>query len=108
VDRASRILLPAGLGNHEGPFLAEGCNDRLAEDMVVSVEPGIYLPGLGGFRHSDTVFVTESGNELLTQLPTDIETLSLRGLRLWARIKGQVVRWSLGLLQKAAARESHS
>ena len=36
-----------GLGNHEAPWIAEGSDDRLAENMVISIEPGIYLPGIG-------------------------------------------------------------
>jgi Xaa-Pro dipeptidase len=39
-----------GLGNHEGPWVAEGSADILAENMLISVEPGIYIPNLGGFR----------------------------------------------------------
>jgi Xaa-Pro aminopeptidase len=89
-----------GLGNHEGPFLAAGSEDRLAENMVISVEPGIYLRGVGGFRHSDTVLVTRGGFELLTRLPTDIESLTIRGWKLVARMKGFFVRWSLRLAQK--------
>ena len=47
-------------------------NGRFAAGMVNSVEPGIYLPGVGGFRHSDVVLVTETGTELLTEFPRDI------------------------------------
>ena len=45
---------------------------RFAPGMVNSVEPGIYVPGLGGFRHSDVVLVTETGTELWTPFPRDI------------------------------------
>ncbi|HHW07573.1 MAG TPA: M24 family metallopeptidase [Clostridia bacterium] len=58
-----------GLGNHEGPFIAEGSTDILKESMVISIEPGIYIQNLGGFRHSDTVLVTKDGFELLTDAP---------------------------------------
>ena len=58
-----------GLGNHEAPWVAEGSADVLAENMVISVEPGIYLKGEGGFRHSDTVLVTRDGCECLTRCP---------------------------------------
>ncbi len=68
-----------GLGNHEAPWIAEGSSDVLAENMVVSVEPGIYLEGLGGFRHSDTVLVTRDGAECLTHCSTDLESLIVRG-----------------------------
>ncbi len=39
-----------GLGNHEGPWVAEGSEAVLEENMLISVEPGIYLPGTGGLR----------------------------------------------------------
>ncbi len=58
-----------GLGTHEAPWIAEGSEDRLAENMVISVEPGIYLPGVGGVRHSDTVLITRDGHETLTRFP---------------------------------------
>jgi Xaa-Pro aminopeptidase len=40
--------------------------------MVSSIEPGIYLPGLGGFRHSDVMVATEDGARLLTEFPVDV------------------------------------
>jgi len=43
--------------------------------MVVSVEPGIYVPGLGGFRHSDTGVITDDGFELLTYYPRELKDL---------------------------------
>ena len=43
--------------------------------MVFTVEPGIYLPGVGGFRHSDTVLITKDGNESLTPYPRDLQDL---------------------------------
>ncbi len=58
-----------GLGAHEGPWLAEGATDVLAENMVVSVEPGLYLPGVGGLRDSDTILITADGYEILTHAP---------------------------------------
>jgi Xaa-Pro dipeptidase len=70
-----------GLGNHEAPWVAEGSADVLAENMVISVEPGIYLKGQGGFRHSDTVLVTRDGCERLTRYDSDIDQLTIRGLR---------------------------
>jgi len=39
------------------------------------VEPGLYHPELGGFRHSDTVLVTEDGIEILTCYPRDLASL---------------------------------
>ena len=45
--------------------------------MVLTVEPGLYVSGLGGFRHSDTVVITESGMELITYYPRDLESLTI-------------------------------
>lgn len=67
-----------GLNNHEGSFIAEGSEDRLKENMVISIEPGIYLDDIGGFRHSDTVLVTKNGYEILTHAPTNIDELILK------------------------------
>lgn len=90
VDRAARsVIEDAGLGEafihrtghgigidyHELPFFAPGDETLLAPGMVMSVEPGIYVPGAGGFRHSDTIVVTEEGCEVLTPYPKDLESL---------------------------------
>lgn len=64
-----------GLLGHEAPFFDLGDHTILEPGMVVTVEPGIYVPGVGGFRHSDTVLVTESGIEMLTYYPRDIDSL---------------------------------
>ena len=45
--------------------------------MVLSVEPRLYVPGLGGFRPSDTILVTEDGIEMLTEYPRDVEALTI-------------------------------
>ncbi len=55
-----------GLSSHEKPFTAEGSPDTYLPNMVISIEPGMYIPGIGGFRHSDTVLVTETALEFLT------------------------------------------
>ena len=86
-----------GLGNHEGPWVAAGSEDVLAENMLVSVEPGIYLPHVGGFRHSDTVLITADGYESLTHSPVALEDLTILARRPLARIKGTVVRRAVGL-----------
>jgi hypothetical protein len=41
------------------------------------LQPGLYDPAIGGFRHSDTVVVTEDGVDVLTNYPSDIESLTL-------------------------------
>ena len=90
-----------GLGNHEAPWLAEGSSDVLAENMVISIEPGIYLQGIGGLRHSDTVLITQNGWELLTHYPTDIESLTLRSWKPCTRVKGWWIRRALRINHKA-------
>jgi len=81
-----------GLGSHEGPWVAAGSSDVLRENMLVSVEPGIYLPGIGGIRHSDTVLVTASGYESLTRYPTDLKKLVILPLKPLHRLRGWLTR----------------
>lgn len=64
-----------GLRYHEGPFLDSGDPTVIRPGMVFTVEPGLYAPELGGFRHSDTVLVTDAGVEILTYYPRDLESL---------------------------------
>lgn len=66
-----------GLRNHEPPFLDIGDHTPIEVGMVFTIEPGVYVAGLGGFRHSDTVVVTPDGIEVLTDYPSDIESLTL-------------------------------
>ena len=66
-----------GLRNHEAPFLDVGDNTTLEPGMVFTIEPGLYDSEIGGFRHSDTVVVTESSVDVLTAYPSDIESLTL-------------------------------
>ena len=62
---------------HEAPFLDVG-DDRMMEvGMVFTVEPGVYVPDFAGFRHSDTVAVTEDGFEWLTYYPRDLESMTI-------------------------------
>ena len=64
-----------GLRYHEGPFLDAGDDTEIRPGMVFTVEPGLYSPELGGFRHSDTVLVTADGIEILTYYPRDLASL---------------------------------
>lgn len=66
-----------GLRYHEGPFLDRGDPTEIRPGMVFTVEPGLYAPSLGGFRHSDTVAVTDDGVEWLTYYPRNLESLTL-------------------------------
>ncbi len=81
-----------GLGNHEQPWLSAGSPDVLAENMVISIEPALYFPQIGGFRHSDTVLVTNTGYERITKYPDDLESLIVRQKRLFLQIKGKIIR----------------
>lgn len=64
-----------GIEPHEAPFLDLGDETVLKPGMVLTVEPCLFVPGFAGFRHSDTVLVTESGAEMLTYYPRDLENL---------------------------------
>ncbi len=66
-----------GIRYHEAPFLDIGDQTMIAPGMVFTVEPGLYAPDLGGFRHSDTVVVTASGIEVLTYYPRDLASLTI-------------------------------
>lgn len=90
VDAASRrVIQAAGYGDysihrtghglgieaHEAPYVRWDVDDPMEVGMVVSIEPGIYVPGLRGARHSDTVVVTEGGHETITDAPRGPEHL---------------------------------
>ena len=63
-----------GLDIHEGPRLGGNVETELKPGMIVTVEPGIYLPGWGGVRIEDDVLVTRSGHEVLTSVPKEYES----------------------------------
>ncbi|WP_339251729.1 Xaa-Pro peptidase family protein [Sporosarcina sp. FSL W8-0480] len=64
-----------GLSEHEEPYLRFDNDLVLQEGMVYTIEPGIYVPGVGGFRHSDTVILTENGSRSITEYPRDFESM---------------------------------
>jgi len=89
VDQASRAVIDAagwgelfshgtghgvGLEIHEAPRVGKNSSGTLETGVVVTVEPGVYLPGVGGVRLEDTVVVTDAGAEALTSFPKNLET----------------------------------
>ena len=62
-----------GLGMHEAPWLEDGDATVLQAGMVVSNEPGIYVPGHAGYRISDSMLVTADGAEALTTFPRSLD-----------------------------------
>jgi Xaa-Pro aminopeptidase len=66
-----------GLRNHEAPFLDVGDDTVVEPGMVFTIEPGLYDAEVGGFRHSDTVAVTEDGIDILTDYPRDLDSLTI-------------------------------
>ena len=66
-----------GITGHEAPYVALGDSRKLLPGMLISIEPGLYIPGEGGYRHSDTVLVTETGCLRLTDAPDTLEGLTI-------------------------------
>ena len=61
-----------GIFYHERPYTSEGSEEVYKPNMLISIEPGLYVEGVGGFRNSDTVLITETGIENFTSCtPTD-------------------------------------
>ena len=64
-----------GLDIHEPPSLSKRMTAPLQAGMVVTVEPGVYIPGVGGVRIEDDVLVTETGARVLSRLQTDLDSM---------------------------------
>lgn len=64
-----------GVQNHEPPWIEDGDDTILQPGMAVSCEPGMYVPGQGGYSISDSVIVTENGPLRLTHFPRDLESV---------------------------------
>jgi len=89
IDEACRVVLRThgleehflhstghgvGLQIHEGPWARRGSDDVLEPGHVLTVEPGAYLPGVGGVRIEDMVLVTDTGHQVLTTSPKELVT----------------------------------
>lgn len=64
-----------GLEVHENPFFKKTEDTVLQEGMVITIEPGVYLPGTGGVRIEDTILITNKGHENLTKRPKELLVL---------------------------------
>jgi Xaa-Pro aminopeptidase len=91
VDLAQRTLVEAaselgqclhgaghaiGLAIHEPPFLVPRIETPLEEGMVLTIEPGLYQPGIGGIRLEDDVVVGVDGPQILSTISLDLVELS--------------------------------
>jgi Xaa-Pro aminopeptidase len=66
-----------GMEVHESPIINTTCKTPLEPGMVITIEPGIYVPGLGGVRVEDDVLVTEKGAKVLGSFPKETDQLIL-------------------------------
>lgn len=90
IDRAARAVIETagfgpnfmhrtghglGLDVHEEPYIAPGQRTPLPIGSVFTIEPGVYVEGLGGVRVEDDVVLTQSGGVSLTQFPRELRVL---------------------------------
>lgn len=61
-----------GLEVHEPPYCSRACDDKLQENMVMTVEPGIYIENFCGVRIEDDILITKDGHERITKLPREL------------------------------------
>ena len=61
-----------GIEVHEVPAVKKNDNTKLKKNMIITIEPGIYISGLGGVRIEDMVLVTDDGCEILTKCPKEL------------------------------------
>ena len=66
-----------GIDGHEPPWLDPGEKTIMRTGMVFSCEPGLYIPGFAGFRHSDTIVITKNGMNFITDYPRELEKLTV-------------------------------
>jgi Xaa-Pro aminopeptidase len=93
VDAAARVVIESGgfgprfghgLGHgvgleiHESPGVSARSIGRLRRGMVITIEPGIYLPGVGGVRIEDDVLVEPGRGVVLSSLPKDMQAMVLK------------------------------
>ena len=91
VDRAAReVIEKAGFGKyfvhrtghglgseiHEPPFITSTSETILEPGMVFSIEPGIYMPDKFGVRLEEIVILTDSGPEILSQIPRELKVIN--------------------------------
>ena len=66
-----------GLDVHELPYVSANRKNKLKSGNVITIEPGVYIPGWGGMRIEDTLVVTKTGYKLLTKAPKKIEEVTI-------------------------------
>lgn len=64
-----------GMGVHEREFLDRGSDEVLRPGQLYTVEPALFIPETAGYRHSDTILVTEDGTRSLTYYPKDLDSM---------------------------------